>query len=78
MPDENIDYEAVVKELQHENERLRSQLAHIMLRNPLLDFLKWENIKHLVLSPYFIAGYIVGAIATMFFSWFVLLKEIPS
>ncbi len=78
MSEEDINYKRVVDELQLENERLRSQLAHIMLRNPLLDFLKWENVKHLILSPYFIAGYIVGAIATMFFSWFVLLKESQS
>ncbi len=78
MPEESIDYKAVAEGLQSENERLRSQLAHVVLRNPFTDFLKWENVKRLVLSPYFIAGYIVGAIVTMFFSWFTLLKEIPS
>lgn len=34
---ENIDFEAVIAQLQGENEQLREKLAHITLSNPISD-----------------------------------------
>lgn len=63
MPDEQIDWEAVVAEFQRENEILRGQIAHDLLNPP-----KWwqqfsvRDAKDILEDNYFWLGVAAGAI----------------
>ncbi len=66
MPEqEDIDYKGVAESLQKENEQLRARLIYLKARNPWLDIFSWENVKALLLSPYFIIGYVTGVAVAM-------------
>ena len=67
MPEqEDIDYKGIAEQLRKENEQMRATILLLKARNPWLDIFSWENIKALLLSPYFVIGYVVGVLVSMF------------
>ncbi len=66
MP-EDMDLNAVVEQYQHENERLRKLLAEIKSRPAWFEAISWYKVKALLSNPYFIVGYIIGALFALFF-----------
>lgn len=57
----DIDYAAITEQLQHENERLREQLADSRQFDLSIERVKLEAAR-VVQSPYFWVGYFIGIV----------------
>jgi hypothetical protein len=66
MP-EDINADDVIAQLQRENERLRETIAKIKLRPAWFEAISWYKVKALLSNPYFIIGYIIGALFALMF-----------
>ena len=74
MSDEAIDLDAVINQLQSENERLRERLSKMINRPAwfaLVDIFSWENIQAVFLNPFFIMGYLTAIALSFFCNFFV-------
>jgi len=62
--DESLDYEAIVANLQAENEILREKLAKVLLNSVNLHTV-WEFVKDTIRTPQYAIGFAIGVIMTI-------------